>query len=232
MCGLAENGIYSVGYKIPSILSVFQTIFNQAWTLSAVKEFESDNYDLFLSKTYAIYNFYMTVVCSAIIVMDKPIAKILYANEFFEAWKYVPFLLMSIVFGAMSGHLGGVFAAVKDSKAYATTTVIGAGINIVLNFALIYCFGTIGAAIATLVSYIAVWLLRIYYAKKYVNLTVNLFKSSCAYFVLLIQSIILFIVKNAWLEYSLEVALLITVILIFKKEFLYCKNLISRIIKK
>ena len=32
-CGLAENGIYSVAGKIPSILNIFQTIFNQAWTL-------------------------------------------------------------------------------------------------------------------------------------------------------------------------------------------------------
>ena len=28
-CGLAENGIYSVASKIPSILNIFQTIFNQ-----------------------------------------------------------------------------------------------------------------------------------------------------------------------------------------------------------
>ena len=27
LCGVAANGIYSVGYKIPSILNIFQTIF-------------------------------------------------------------------------------------------------------------------------------------------------------------------------------------------------------------
>ena len=37
ICGAAANGIYSVAFKIPSILNVFQSIFNQAWTLSAVK---------------------------------------------------------------------------------------------------------------------------------------------------------------------------------------------------
>lgn len=42
-CGLAENGIYSVASKIPSILNIFQSIFNQAWTLSAVKDFDSED---------------------------------------------------------------------------------------------------------------------------------------------------------------------------------------------
>ena len=41
-CGLAENGIYSVATKIPSILNIFQSIFSQAWTLSAVKEFDPE----------------------------------------------------------------------------------------------------------------------------------------------------------------------------------------------
>ena len=30
ICGLAANGVYSVAYKIPSLLSMFQQIFNQA----------------------------------------------------------------------------------------------------------------------------------------------------------------------------------------------------------
>lgn len=47
-CGLAENGIYSVASKIPSILNIFQTIFNQAWTLSAVRDFDPEDKNGFL----------------------------------------------------------------------------------------------------------------------------------------------------------------------------------------
>ena len=42
MCGVAANGLLAVSYKIPSILALFQTIFNQAWTMSAVKENKKD----------------------------------------------------------------------------------------------------------------------------------------------------------------------------------------------
>lgn len=47
-CGLAANGVYSVASKIPSILNVFQVIFNQAWSLSAVKDFDPDDKSGFL----------------------------------------------------------------------------------------------------------------------------------------------------------------------------------------
>ena len=40
--GMAMNGIYSVvSYKIPSIISVLQSIFGQAWSISAVEELDT-----------------------------------------------------------------------------------------------------------------------------------------------------------------------------------------------
>lgn len=47
ICGLAANGVYSVAYKIPSLLSMFQQIFNQAWTISAVKEYDQDSSEFY-----------------------------------------------------------------------------------------------------------------------------------------------------------------------------------------
>ena len=33
------------------------------------------------------------------------IAKILFANDFYNAWKFAPFLMISVVFGGMCGLL-------------------------------------------------------------------------------------------------------------------------------
>ena len=86
-CGVAANGVYSVASKIPSILNVFQTIFNQAWSLSAVKDYDPEDKSGFFANTYRAYNCMMTIVCSAIIVSDKILAKFLYANDFYVAWR-------------------------------------------------------------------------------------------------------------------------------------------------
>ena len=41
--GEAQNGIYSVAYKLPTIISVISAIFTQAWQLSAIGERESED---------------------------------------------------------------------------------------------------------------------------------------------------------------------------------------------
>lgn len=232
LCGVADNGIYSVGYKIPSILSVFQTIFNQAWTLSAVKEYDSKNSSEFFSKTYLVYSFIMTMMCSLLIIFDKFLAKLLYANNFYEAWRYVPFLLIATVFGAMSGHIGGVFSAVKATKAYASSTVIGAISNLILNIILISCVGTLGAAIATLISNIIVWILRLSHAKKYIQMNIKMGKCCASYVLLLLQTMILFIVNNSYLAYAIEFILFIIIIILFIPEIKICLRTIKKFLIK
>ncbi len=220
MCGIVENGIYSVAYKIPSILSMFQLIFSQAWTLSAVQDFDKDDSNGFFSRMYGFYNAAMCIVCSVLIVLAKPVAHILYAKDFFAAWRYVPFLLVSVVFGSLSGYLGGIFAAVKDSKSFATSTVAGALLNIVLNIVLIHFIGTLGAAVATAAAYILVWAMRMYKAKKIMRLNVSLIKDGALYLLIVAQSVVvLFSDRLGRGNYALNVALLLAACVLCRKEF-------------
>lgn len=217
-CGVAANGIYSVGYKIPQIINIFQSIFNSAWTMSAVKNFDPEDKSGFFSKIYSLYNCGMVMVCSCIIIFTRILAYFLYAGEFFLAWKYVPFLTIAIVFGALSGYLGGVFSAVRDSKIFAKSTVIGAVINIILNVILVYFIGALGAAIATFVSYFIVWILRYKQARKYIVLKIWIKRDAISYFILLFQTIMLFHLNDGILLYSLEVISLIILFLLYKIE--------------
>lgn len=192
-CSLAENGVYSVAGKIPSILNIFQTVFNQAWTLSAVKDFDSEDKNGFFTNTYKAYNCMMVIICSSIIVADKVLAKFLYAKDFYVAWKYVPWLTVAILFGALSGYLGGFFSAVKDSKLFATSTIMGAIINLFLNFVFTPIYGAMGAAIATAISYIVVWAFRYVQSRKYIRLKINLTRDIIAYILLIVQSLLILI---------------------------------------
>ena len=218
MCGVAANGIYSVGYKIPSILNMLQTIFNQAWTLSAVKDFDDQDSNGFFSNIYSIYNCGMVMCCSFIVLTSRLFAHVLYANEFFEAWRYVPFLTISIVFGALSGFLGGVFSAVKDSTVYGKSTMIGAVLNLLLNFILVYFIGPLGAAIATLISYCVVWAIRLQHTKKYIAIKINLKRDLLSYIFLLFQGIILFLLEDGASLYLCELIVFGLIVILNKKE--------------
>lgn len=220
LCGASANGIYSIAYKIPSFLNVFQEIFSQAWVLSAVKEYETKD-SVFYSKVYNLYNFGMVIVCSLLIAIDKIIAHILFAHDFFGAWKYAPFLMISVVFGSLSGMMGGIFSAAKNSKIFAKTTVMGASINTVLNYYLISCYGPIGAAIATLISYVLVWMARLKETKRLVKLNANLRRDVFSYILLLAQAITLVGMPHAkvLLTYVVQANFFIMIIILYLDEF-------------
>lgn len=219
-CGIAINGIYSVGYKIPSILNVFQSIFNQAWVLSSVKEFDPEDKDGFFSETYNTYSCLMVIVASAIIILTKFLARVMYAKDFYGAWVYVPFLTIAIIFGAMSGYIGGIFSAVKDTKALSLTVVIGAIVNIILNILLVKKVGAIGAAIATMISYFVVWKVRMFLAKKYMTLRISLIRDYVAYIVLIIQAgLIIYLVESVTVYFAL-VLLLVFLLVLYRKNIM------------
>lgn len=232
MCGVAANGIYSVSYKIPSILSIIQTIFNQAWGISAIKEFDKEDEDNFFKYIYSSYNIIMIICCSILILFTKILAKILYSNEFYAAWKYMPFLMVSIVFSALSGLLGGIFSAVKDTKTLGITTVLGALLNIILNIILIKFIGVIGAAIATAFSIFFVWIIRIFKVRKYIKLNFNFGKDMLAYGILIIQAIIFLLIKDNLILYSMQIILFVMELILYYSQIKRILNLFKEKIKK
>lgn len=159
-CGVAANGVLSVSYKIPTILNTLQGIFIQAWQISAVKEFGKEDIASFYGKTFTIINLLMCGVCSWLIILTKPIAHLLYSKDFYQAWQYVPFLLMASVLNSASGMLGPILSAKKDSKAMMWSAIIGAGSNLILNIVLVFKIGIQGATIATVICSYIIYVIR------------------------------------------------------------------------
>jgi len=218
-CDMSVNGVYSVASKIPAILNVLQGIFSQAFILSAVKEFDADDREGFFRKTFAAYNFVLIILCSLIICFDKFLAQILYANEFFTAWKYVPFLTISIIFGSLSGYAGSIFATIKRSDYFFRCSGAGAVINILMNLILVPMIGALGAAIATTFSYWIVYMVSMYYLNKSMNVKLAQMKDNVAYLVLLFQSLMLLIEYEIHLlEYLIQFVTVIFFIVMYFKE--------------
>lgn len=223
MCGIRQNGIYSVAMKIPTILAVFYSVFGQAWNLSAIKDFDSEDKDGFFGKTYTIYNATMVVLCSLLVLLNIPLAKFLYSKDFFLAWNYSSILLISTLFNALTMFIGSVFSAVKRTKVIAWTTVISAIINTLLNIVLIPFIGALGAAISTVVSYAVMWGIRLVYSRKYITFKVNLFRDIIAYFLLCLQVVFEHTENHLYLG---QILCILLIILIYRK---YLSSAIQKI---
>lgn len=226
MCGVDANGIYSISYKIPTILGIFQTIFTQAWTLSAIVEFDKDDSDGFFGKTYEMFNFMMILGTAMIMLLNNFLASILYAKEFYIAWKYVPLLLISSLFSALSGYIGGIFSAAKDTKTCAYSTVASAGVNIVLNTILIPYIGIYGAAIATMISYICAWGIRIIVSRKYIRMKISIKKDIFVYGLLIIQTVL---AMSSSRYYLLQILIVFCIIGLYTNVWLEIVSKISKL---
>ena len=189
LCGAAVNGVYGVAYKIPAILMVFQRIFAQAWQMSATKSYKDEKSSEFFTEMYRTYNSVMVIGCAALIILVNPIATFMFRKDFYEAWVFVPPLLISVIFGALTGFLGSICLAFKDSKSMGVATSIGAVANVAMNLAFIPYFGAMGAAVATAVSYALMWAFAFKFVRKYVTLGNNLLVDALAYLILIAISV-------------------------------------------
>lgn len=219
ICGIAANGLISVAYKLPTVLSTIQNLFEQAWVLSAVKKYNKEDTDGFFVRTYNLYGFVMAIAVSAIIMFTKILSALLFKKDFYEAWSMIPFFSIAVVFSAAAGFCGGVFAAQKRTDIISKTTFIGAIVNTILNAILIYSFGVIGGAVATMISNAVVMIVRLFYVKQQMNFQIRVVRDALTYGILLFQTLIL-LICNSKVQYVLQLLLLVLIVLLYNKEVL------------
>ena len=233
LIGSAENGIYGVSYKIPTILTLVSTIFMQAWQFSAVIESHGDRREhiKFFTGVWRSFQAVMFLAGGAIIAFAKPAIRILSAKEYYSAWEYVPLLSASMIFTAFVSFTGTVYVVTKQSGISCITAMAGAAINIVLNFLLIPSpLGVQGAAIATFVSYFAVFLIRAVNSRKYIPFKLYGGYVAVNTVLILIQTVFMVLELPYWI--AAQVICLILLAVINFKFILACLYKAISFIKK
>lgn len=207
-CGMDANGLYAVANKIPTVLTAIHSIVYQAMQLSVFSEIKSNDSKEYLKKLYNIYNFLMVAACSALILLDKPLAMFLFKGDYYIAWKYAPALVISTVLFSVSGYITIVASVLNNTKTIAVATVSGAIVNGVLNIILIPKYGLYGAVIATIVGYFLIWFILIVRAEKSLEVSFSRIKSILMYALLVLQWIILLNAEHAILGEFIVIVLL------------------------
>lgn len=168
MINLSELGLYTLASKIPSLMNVLITIFTQAWGLSSIREIETSRNTRFFSTIFSAFS--MLAFGAAILIncFIKPFMSIYVAEEYQEAWKLVPILLVSASFSAVAAYYGSVYSAIKKTMGCMWTTIIAGVLNVALNYIFIRQYGVWGALIGTVVSYIVLAVARMINIRKHI----------------------------------------------------------------
>lgn len=168
--GIGASGIYSIAHKIPSILTMILNVFLQAWQLNAISIRNEAGEENYYNNVYSAMKTFCILLCVVMIPFSKMFTKLLFSSAYFEAWKYMPMLILSALFSALSGFLAAPFRAYKKSEGLFISVGIGAVVNITLNAILLSNIGVVGAAIATAVSFMVVWWIRLCTVQKHVRI--------------------------------------------------------------
>lgn len=168
--GLKYNGIYAVAVKVPALINVIATVFMQSWQISAFQSYSSDQKNSYYSKVLNNFFYFLILGVSGILLFLKPIISILASNTFFTAWRYVPILLIGVIFSNLSMFLGTNYLAARKTYGILKTSILGAIVNFLLNILLIPIIGINGAGCATMLSYLVVCLVRIKGTRNFVNI--------------------------------------------------------------
>ena len=206
------NGIYSVANKLPSILSVFENVFYQAWQTSAIATMHNSERDDIYSNVFSTYLKFLTIGVAIMLVIGRPLIIYLFAVAYSEAWICLAPLILSVLVHALSGNIGSLYSVFKSTRGALYSTIAGALTNIVLNLFFIPHFGILGAGFTTLIGYIVTLIYRWIDVKKFVCLKISIKDACICTGVILVQFFLYYI--NDPVSYVIRILVMVGVLFV------------------
>lgn len=187
--GIAIAGLFAATSKLPALINIVTSVFQQSWQISSVKQSESDDHITFYSRVFTMYSALVFIVGSLILILIPFISKFVLQGEFYDAWIYTPLLLFSAILGCFSVYFGNFYTVTKNSKAVMRTTLYGACANVVLCFILIPFFGIYGALAANVLSFVIITVVRFFDTQRFMPIRFNKWIIYSSLLLLLIESL-------------------------------------------
>lgn len=230
MVGIATNGIYAIAYKVPTLLSTLSSVFNQAWSYSAIREQLSEDNVSYNNTVYGNLMAIVSIGASGLIMIMKTFLRYYVGAVFFTAWMYTPVLIIGFVFMTLGAFVATSYTVHKDSLGFLISGTAGAIINVALNCCLIPIWGAMGAAVATCFSYFTVFVFRSWDTRKYLKLEVINAKYATGIGLLIASGFTIFI--DSIIGQILLIAEFIAMLALYHKLAMDILKLISNLIKK
>ena len=191
--GFFANAVYGVANKIPNLLTLAQSTFNMAWQENASIAIKDEDVGKYYSKMFlTMTNFYAG--CLGLIIACTPILfRLLIKGDYSEAYPQMPILFLAMFFSCMASFQGGIYIACKATKSVGITTVVASITNLVIDIALIKSIGLYAASGSTLVSFIVLFVYRMFDVRKLVSIRYDIPRFVLALLVITLESVLCFI---------------------------------------
>ncbi|OLO71009.1 hypothetical protein BKH18_13030, partial [Actinomyces oris] len=171
--GLVAAGLFTAASKMPALVNIVASVFQQAWQYSTAREIDSPDRGAFFGSVLRGYSLATLSTAGLVIALNRPISRVMLQAEFAEGWRYVPLLMLVASFGVISIFFESFYQALKNSGVLMVSTMMGAVVNVVLGVALVPFMGPWGAGLAGAVAYALVLVVRARDLRRRINLPID-----------------------------------------------------------
>jgi len=213
-----EVGLYSLGYKVAGILNVFLIqSFSLALLPIAYKMYGQKGDKRYYSKMQTYFVFVLFWAGLGLALFGKELIKALALNpDYWLAYTIVPYIILGYIFSGARSILNlGLY--LKKKTSYIAYNTIGAAVlNIGLNFLLIPKYKMIGAAVATIISFVALYFVTYFVANRFYKIPYENMKL----LKMLVLAIVLFFLSTLTANLNILPRILIKVAIIISFPFI------------
>jgi len=173
--GINAVGIYSASYTIGNLVQFLVTPLQLILFPELSKIYDEYRYDEV--KLYLNYSmkYFLLIAIPAVVgltVLSLPILKILTDTEFVSGSPVIPIIALAGLMGGIFQILINITHLVKKTRFNLVIHIAAATINILLNIFLVPSLGIVGAALATLASYVLMVIAVFYVSSKYISIDI------------------------------------------------------------
>ena len=158
--GIQANAVYAAANKIPNMLSIAQSVLIMAWQENASLAVNDKDAGEYYSKMFDEI-FRMVIGLTALLIAGTPILFwLLIRGDYDEAYVQMPILILAMLFCCMSAFQGGIYIAHKKTLSVGVTTMIAAGVNLLIDVLLVNKIGITAGSLSTLIAYLFLYVYR------------------------------------------------------------------------
>jgi len=206
-------GIYQASFRLGILMMLIVSMFEFAWRPFFLNNAKEPNAKQVFSKVLTIFIILTSFIFLTASVFIEDIVKLklpfniyLIGKPYWDGLSIVPVILFSyLLYGIYINLMAGIYIE-KKTKYLPLITGLAALTNVIANFVLIPLYSYMGAAIATLLSYLVMMLSIYYFSQKYYPVNYEYKKIGLIFLSLgIVTSLFFFIINITFIPWYVKI---------------------------
>ncbi|MEG8948085.1 lipopolysaccharide biosynthesis protein [Rosettibacter firmus] len=232
-------GIYQANYKLGIFMMLIVQMFQFAWQPFLLTTAKEENAKEIFSKVLTLFLIATSVVWIILSLFIDDVAKIkffgnvsLIGYKFWDGLSIVPIILLAYLFNGLYVNFQAGLYIEEKTKYFPVVTGTAALVNVVFNLLLIPSLGIMGAALATLASYLVMATTLFLFSQKVYKINYEYERILKILSLILVTCIVYYIFYyNGLLTIAIKLVLLITFFMLLFILKIIDRKFLNKIIK-